>query len=136
LPDQEIGHQTDIQTRIAFAGDLTFGSPEWHELMPEVSRLLGVPVDADTDRMVGLVQIAKLAGVAAGTAIQWRQRTRRGELSGPKAFPDPDDDETFPDKPMWKLSTALRYLLRAGKWPLGAAGRPLERGRRTPAEVA
>jgi hypothetical protein len=136
MSDAESGRPVDIQTKIQMAGHLTFGSPEWHALMPEVARLLDARIDADRDRMVGLTQIAQLAGVAPGTAIQWRQRTRRGELTGDRALPDPDDDETFPDKPMWKLSTALNFLLRAKKWPLGAAGRPLERGPREPHEEA
>lgn len=138
MSDEGIGHTDDIQTRIQQAGVLYYGSDNWHELLPEVARLLDVEVDvlrAAGNRMIGLTQIAKLAGVAPGTAIQWRQRTRRGELVGDKAFPQPDDDDTFPDKPMWRLETILRYLLRSGKWPLGAAGRPLERGVRRPAEV-
>ena len=138
MSDVDNGHEKDIQTRIAFSGHLAFGSEDWVALMPTVADLLGVKVQTlyDVDRMVGLTQIAKLAGVASGTAIQWRQRTRRGELVGDKALPDPDDDETFPDKPMWKLSTALNFLLKAKKWPLGAAGRPLERGPREPHEEA
>jgi hypothetical protein len=133
MSEQENGREADIQTRIAEAGYLHYGSAEWQELLPEVARLLGVNLDvlrAGGNRMIGLTQVAKLAGVAPGTAIQWRQRTRRGELVGAKAFPDPDDATTFPDKPMWRLETVLRFLLRAGKWPLGAAGRPLERGSR------
>jgi hypothetical protein len=137
VTDEESGRPVDIQTRIAMAGHLTYGSEAYEELMPIVARLLDVPVRSlDVDRMVGLTQIAKLAGVAPGTAIQWRQRTRRGELVGDRALPDPDDDTTFPDKPMWKLSTALNFLLRAKKWPLGAAGRPLERGPREHVEAS
>lgn len=136
MPDQENGQQNDIQTRVAFAGQVTFLSPEWYSLMPVVSDLLGVEVNGDQDRMVGLIQVARLAGVAPGTPIQWRQRTRRGELTGEKAFPEPDDEDTFPDKPMWRLSTVLNYLLRAKKWPLGAAGRPLERKANEPARAA
>lgn len=135
MSDQENG-QVDVQERIRQVGRVYVLTAEWYDLMPEVSRLLGVQVDPDVDRLLGLVQVAKLAGVAPGTAIQWRQRTRRGELVGDKAFPEPDDAVTFPDKPMWKLSTVLNYLLRAGKWPLGAAGRPLERGPRQTADAS
>lgn len=137
MSDEESGRPVDIQTQIAMAGRLHYGSREWDALMPIVADLLGVQVEklSGVNRMVGLTQIAQLAGVASGTAIQWRQRTRRGELTGDKALPEPDDAETFPDKPMWRLSTALNFLLRAKKWPLGAAGRPLERGPREPAEA-
>lgn len=107
------------------------GTAQWDEVLDLVAPLLGVERSTLTgDRMVSLNQIALVAGVAKGTPIQWRQRTLRGELVEEKAFPEPDDPDTFPDKPMWRLSTIVNHLIRARKWPPGAAGRPAARGER------
>lgn len=107
------------------------GTAQWGEIMDTVAPLLGMSTWSRTaDRMVSLNQIAAVAGTTKGTPIQWRQRTARGELTGQKAFPEPDDEETFPDKPMWKLSTIVNHLIVNGKWPPGSAGRPAARGPR------
>lgn len=114
---------------------VTVGTQHWVEVLDVVAPLLGVErstLARNGDRMVSLNQIALVAGVAKGTPIQWRQRTLRGELIGDKAFPEPDDPDTFPDKPMWKLSTIVNHLIKARKWPPGAAGRPAARGPRGP----
>jgi hypothetical protein len=110
---------------------VSVGTEQWGEVMDLVAPLLGMTTwNRSEDRMVSLNQIAKVAGVAKGTPIQWRQRTLRGELEGVKAFPDPDDPDTFPDKPMWLLSTVVNHLIANRKWPPGAAGRPAARGAR------
>lgn len=119
---------------------VSVGTKQWDDVLAAVAPLLETTVEKllDTpgalrgDRMIGLNQIAAVAGVAKGTPIQWRQRTARGELTGDKAFPEPDDQETFPDKPMWRISTVVNYLIATRRWPPGAAGRPESRGPRGP----
>lgn len=119
---------------------VTVGTDEWEKVLDVVAPLLGVDrAQLQGDRMISLNQVAQVAGVAKGTPIQWRQRTAKGELVGAKAFPDPDDDLTFPDKPLWKLSTIVNHLRDTNRWPPGAAGRPSARGprgHRTPRVVA
>lgn len=123
--------------------NVTVGTAQWAEVLDVVAPLLGVERSAmtydpstggvtDGNRMVSLNQVAQIAGVAKGTPIQWRQRTAKGELVGKKAFPEPDDPDTFPDKPMWRLDTIVNHLIDTNRWPPGAAGRPSARGPRGP----
>jgi hypothetical protein len=112
---------------------VTVGTEEWERVLDVVAPLLHLErPQLQGDRMISLNQVAQVAGVAKGTPIQWRQRTAKGELVGPKAFPEPDDDLTFPDKPLWKLSTIVSHLIDTNRWPPGAAGRPSARGPRGP----
>lgn len=129
MSDSRNGHS--VTDWVTHRDPVTVGTAQWEEVLDTVAPLLGVERSTlHGDRYVSLNQIAMVAGVAKGTPIQWRQRTLRGELEGPKAFPEPDDPDTFPDKPMWKLSTIVNHLIKARKWPPGAAGRPAARGAR------
>jgi hypothetical protein len=106
------------------------GSAEWREAHRIVAERIGWTLGADEDPMIGLPQIAALAGVAEGTPTQWRARTRRGELTGDRAFPDPDDPR-HEDKPLWHaIATIIPWLQRTRRWPPGSAGRPESRGPR------
>lgn len=112
---------------------VSVGTAAWEEVLDAVAPLLGVDrQQLHGDRMISLNQVAQVAGVAKGTPIQWRQRTAKGELVGDKAFPEPDDPDSFPDKPLWKLSTIVNHLIKGRKWPPGSAGRPSARGPRGP----
>lgn len=113
--------------------NVTVGSQAWERVLDVVAPLLQVERSAlQGDRYISLNQVAQVAGVAKGTPIQWRQRTAKGELEGKKAFPDPDDPDSFPDKPLWLLSTIVNHLIDTNRWPPGAAGRPSARGPRGP----
>lgn len=112
--------------------ELVVGTAEWREAQQIVAEALGWKLEPDEDPKVGLPEIAKVAGVAIGTPTQWRARTLRGELSGDRAFPEPDDDR-FADKPQWlALKTIIPWLMRTKRWPPGSAGRPESRGPRPP----
>lgn len=86
----------------------------------------------DLDPLIDLPQVAALAGVAQNTPMIWRQRSRPdyagpGKLQVP--FPPPDDTR-YRDKPQWRLSTALGWLVGTRRWPRGAVARPETRGPR------
>lgn len=87
----------------------------------------------ESDPLIDLPQIADLAGVAKNTPMIWRQRSRKN-YTGPGAlkrpFPEPDDPR-YPDKPQWRLSTVLRWLVGTRRWPRGAVARPETRGSRS-----
>lgn len=90
----------------------------------------------EQDPLIGLPQIAQLAGVAANTPMIWRQRSR-GDYTGPgklkKPFPQPDDDR-YSDKPQWRaISTVLDWLWETKRWPRGSVARESTRGTRTAA---
>lgn len=87
----------------------------------------------EADPLIGLRQIAQLAGVAPNTPTIWRVRSR-AEYTGPgkmrRPFPQPDDTR-YPDKPQWHaISTVLPWLWTEGKLPRGSVGRPWTRGAR------
>lgn len=106
------------------------GTEQWKVEQRMVADALGWDLSAEEDPLVGLPEIAKVAGVSIGTPTQWRARTRRGELKGDRAFPDPDDPR-YPDKPQWRaIKTIIPWLKRTRRWPPGAAGRPESRGPR------
>lgn len=91
-----------------------------------IGTTLGIHED---DPLIGLPQIAQLAGVAPGTSVMWQQRSRDsykgpGKLTGKKRFPDADDTR-YADKPQWRaISTVLTWLWKTGRWPRGAVARP------------
>lgn len=94
------------------------------------------PIDPDErDPLIDLPQIADLAGVARNTPMIWRQRSRE-DYTGPgklkKPFPAPDDTR-YTDKPQWRLSTVLGWLVGTRRWPRGAVARPETRGPRSEA---
>ena len=106
------------------------GTPEWKAAQQIVADRIGWELEPTEDPKIGLPEIAKLAGVAIGTPTQWRARTFRGELTGDKAFPEPDD-ERYPDKPQWlAIETIIPWLDRTRRWPPDSAGRPESRGPR------
>lgn len=106
------------------------GTAEWREAQQIVADRLGWTLRADEDPLIALPEIATLAGVAIGTPTQWRARTTRGELTGDRAFPEPDDDR-YADKPQWHaIATIIPWLDRTKRWPPGSAGRPESRGPR------
>lgn len=110
--------------------ELKKGTPEWVEAQRTVAERLGWELGPNEDPKIGLPEIAKLAGVAPGTPTQWRARTLRGELTGDRAFPEPDDPR-FVDKPQWlAIATVIPWLDRTKRWPPGSAGRPESRGPR------
>jgi hypothetical protein len=74
---------------------------------------------SEIDRLIDLAGIAELLGVASVTPQQWRQRNQL-----------PPPDEPFPDKPLWKMSTIIRWARQTNRWPPGTAARPAMQGRR------
>lgn len=113
-------------------------SPEDHEMALGFIRT-HFPV-SETDPLIDLPKIAMLAGVAKNTPMIWRQRSRPeykgpGKLSGTgrrKPFPEPDD-ERYADKPQWRLTTVVGWLIDTNRWPRGAVARPETRGPRSEA---
>jgi len=90
----------------------------------------------EEDPLIGLPQIAELAGVASSTPMIWRQRSRP-EYAGPgklrKPFPAPSDTR-YSDKPQWRAITdVLTWLWETDRWPRGAVAREATRGPRAAA---
>lgn len=78
------------------------------------------------EKMIDLLGISQLLGVAEVTPQQWRQRSQKGELWPP--LPDPDYPE-IPDKPLWKESTIIDWAKRSDRWPPGTAARTRRGGK-------
>ena len=76
--------------------------------------------------VISLVEMADLLGVTRDTPNQWRQRSATGRLSKPMPAPDPEMSK--PDKPLWRLSTILRWFKDTNRWPPGRIARPERRG--------
>ena len=101
---------------------------EYHRIIKE---RLEIDCERDPDPLIDLPDIAELAGLAPGTPVQWRQRTRRGEAKHPFPEPAPGIGDRFADKPLWHaVSQVIPYLEETGNWPPGAGARPMTRGPR------
>lgn len=88
---------------------------------------LGVDVANQPARRIDSSELARLAGVEAGTVTQWKRRTRLDETRFPLLHPAP---ESFPEKDLYDPLEACFWLDWAQKWPPDTASRPDTRGPR------
>lgn len=65
---------------------------------------------ASENKLVDMPGIARLLRVASKTPQQWRQR---GVL--------PKEDEYYSGKPLWRVSTIIRWAKDTNRWPPGRA---------------
>lgn len=112
--------------------------PRWSneqdaEIRAIVGRILSeytngvIDLTKETDPLIDLPMIAKLAGVQSSTPGQWIQRSKSGLLLPP--FPEPADSR-YPDKPQYRAISQVVNWLWPKRWPPGASGRPESRGPR------
>jgi hypothetical protein len=78
-------------------------------------------------KVIDMIGVARLLGVAEVTPPQWRQRSQKGELWPP--LPDTDFPE-ITDKPLWFEDTIIDWAQRSDRWPPGKAARTGTRGPR------
>ena len=87
-------------------------------------RQMGIDTAAAPDPLLDLAQIGQLAGVQKNTVEVWRQRswpTYRGKGAPAIPFPAPSlivpkAETGFLDKPKWRLSVVLPWLITMRKW--------------------